>query len=107
MPPDEEDWTYEKGYYYDEEGEKFFITETDENLTGSYNISGINGDSISFESGGKCNYHTKPGDGMPQFDENGVCDGSYNYRNGKVYFRLGGTMNVNVYKIEDGELVQQ
>ena len=56
MPPDEEDWTYEKGYYY---------------------------------------------------DENGVCDGSYNYRNGKVYFRLGGTMNVNVYKIEDGELVQQ
>ena len=56
MPPDEEDWTYEKGYYY---------------------------------------------------DENGVCDGSYNYRNGKVYFGLGGTMNVNVYKIEDGELVQQ
>ena len=107
MPPEDGDWTYDKGYYYDEEGEKFFITETDEKLTGTYNISGISSDSIEFYSDGTCIYHTEPGSGMPHFDENGSCDGEYNYRNGKVYFRLGGTMNVIVYKIAEGELVQQ
>ena len=105
--PKNEDGSYADDFFYDEDGEKFYITETEDKLTGTYAVSGINTDSIEFFPDGTCMYHTKPGYGIPQFDENGLCDGRYNYRKGKVYFRIGGGVNADVYVIKDGELVQQ
>lgn len=105
--PKDENGDYSNDFFYDEDGEKFFITETDEPLTGTYDISGLSPDSIEFYSDGTCIYHTEPGQGVPQFDENGLCDGRYNYRKGKVYFRIGGGVNAEVYVIENGELVRQ
>ena len=105
--PEKDDGTPDMDRFYDEDGKVFSITETEEKLTGTYGFSYNSDDSMEFYPDGTCMYHVKPGEAMPQFDENGNCDGRYNYRNGKVYFRIGGSTVVDVFVIKDGELIWQ